>query len=83
MVDENSSGRVQRDIGMLRGEMSGVQKDIARVEGKVDEGFESLRQEIQSLRETRSFAQGISYVVTGLIAALVSAAMAFVIEKLR
>lgn len=77
MDDHNGSGRVQRDLGILRGEMNGVQSDIKRVEKKVEDGFLAVTAQIQALRDDRSFAKGAGYVVTGLIAAVVSALMVF------
>jgi hypothetical protein len=73
---------VHRDLGMLRGEMSGVQENIRRVEKKVDEGFASITEQIQNLRTSQDFARGIGYVLTGLVAALVSALATFFLKWL-
>lgn len=79
--DQDSN--VQRDLGMLRGEMGAVQKDIERIEGKVDIGFRAIQVEIQKLGEDRGFARGVGYVITGIIAAVVSAAMVFLARLTR
>ena len=69
MMDDHN---VQRDVGILRGEMTGVQKDVQRVERKVDEGFLAITLQIQSLKGAQDFARGVSYIITGIIAAVVS-----------
>jgi tetrahydromethanopterin S-methyltransferase subunit G len=64
---------VQRSLGILRGEMNSVQKNVDRVEHKVDDVLSQLQQ----LREDRSFARGIGYVLTAMISATVSGMIAW------
>lgn len=72
-VDQNFA-RVDQDLRDLRGELhteiSGVRSEIGGIRGEMQEGFASLRNEIDALRLTTVRVAGVGFF--GVIAAILA-----------